>query len=197
MPDSNPLEKRRVWSWPLRLFHWALVVSVAGGWYLGDTRSFTTIELHFYFGYATLALIAARLLWGLFGPRQERLGALVTGPGRFVAYLRGLGQRAPSGVVGHNPLGGLSVVAMLLVLTVQAGTGLFAEDDTLFAEGPFAGLVASDLRLTLTAIHGWTAQILAGLVVLHLAAILFYAFWKREDLVRPMVTGWKWVRRDE
>jgi len=133
---GQPLEKRRVWDVPTRLFHWALVGTVVTGLYLGEYRDFSTINLHFYFGYATGGLLAFRLLWGFIGSKPSRLSALFPSPRRLFSYLSTVRKRQPSGVAGHNPLGALSVLAMIAALAVQVTTGLFAEDDGLFAEGP-------------------------------------------------------------
>ena len=193
--SDEPFEKQRVWDVPTRLFHWALVGTVATGLYLGEYRDFSTINLHFYFGYATAALLAFRILWGFVGPQPSRFKPLFPRPKTLFAYLGKVGRRQPSGVAGHNPLGGLSVVAMLAALIVQIVTGLFAEDDGLFAEGPLSEYISDSTVLTMTSIHHTTTRVILGLIALHIAAILFYLLWKRENLIKPMLSGWKWVRR--
>lgn len=192
--DGDALVRRKVWDIPTRLFHWALVGTVLTGLYLGEYRQFSTIQLHFYFGYATGALIAFRLLWGLFGPAHARLSGLFPSPKSLFSYLGNLFARRPSGVAGHNPLGALSVLAMIAALSVQVVTGLCSEDDGLFSQGPLVEYLDASLVLKMTAIHHWSSRVVMALIVLHLAAILFYRFWKREDLVTAMVTGWKTVR---
>ena len=191
------LEQRRVWDIPTRLFHWSLVGTVVTGLYLGEYRGFSTINLHFYFGYATAGLLAFRLLWGFIGPQPSRLSALFPSPKRLFSYMSTLGRRRPSGTAGHNPMGALSVVAMIVALIVQITTGLFAEDDGLFAEGPLSEYVADSTVLTMTAVHHYTSRVILFLVATHIAAILFYQVWKRENLVKPMITGWKWVKRKD
>ncbi len=198
MTEATPeTEKRKIWDVPTRLFHWALVGTVLTGLYLGEFRSFSTVQLHFYFGYATGGLLAFRLLWGLFGPAPARWSALFPSPRALVHYARTLFARRPSGVAGHNPLGALSVLAMVAALSVQVITGLCSEDDGLFSQGPLVDYLDSSTVLTMTAIHHWSSRVVMALIVLHLAAILFYRVWKREDLVTAMITGWKRVRRDE
>jgi len=193
-PD-NSLEKRRVWDIPTRLFHWALVGTVLTGLYLGEYRSFSTINLHFYFGYATAALLTFRILWGFIGPQPSRLKSLFPSPKNLFTYLGKIGQRRPSGVSGHNPLGGLSVLAIILALVVQVVTGLFAEDDGLFAEGPFSEYISDSTVLTMNSIHYMTSRVILALIAVHIVAILFYLIWKRENLIKPMISGWKWVKR--
>jgi len=194
---ATEFELRRIWDLPTRLFHWALVVTVVVGWYLGEYRDFSTIDLHFYFGYTTGGLLVFRLLWGLVGPSHARLSALIPGPKHLFAYSRGLLRRQPSGVAGHNPIGALSVLMMLIALIVQVATGLIAEDDGLFAQGPLREYVSSSTSLTANAIHYWNSRLLLALVGLHVTAILFYLIWKHENLIKPMISGWKSVKRKQ
>jgi len=196
MADKAKLTEERVWDLPTRLFHWALVASVTAGWALGEFRSFSTINWHFYLGYTTGGLILFRLIWGIVGPPTARLSALFPKPSEVIDYLRHLSDREPSAVVGHSPLGSLSVLALLTSLMVQVSTGLFAEDDSLFSEGPLSYLVEEKTVQFCNAIHEINSGILMGLVILHVGALLFYLIWKRENLIRPMITGWKIVRRD-
>ena len=187
-------ERAYVWDFPTRIFHWLLAVAVGVGWYLGDNRSFTNIDYHFYLGYAVGGLVVLRILWGFFGPKPSRLSALVPTPRSLFAYARTLGTRQPSGTAGHNPLGSLSVIALLVSLLVQVGTGLFAEDDGLFSAGPLSSYASAWLVAELNAIHYWNSRVLLVLVGTHVGAILFYWLWKRENLVGAMITGWKLVR---
>lgn len=196
MNSQTEYAEERVWDLPTRIFHWALVVSVATGWALGEFRSFSTINYHFYLGYTTAGLIVFRLIWGLVGPRSARLSALFPGPAEIIRYLTNLKNREPSALAGHSPLGSLAVLAILASLIVQVSTGLFAEDDALFSEGPLSYLVSEKTVQFCNAIHALNSKVLLGLVVLHVAALVFYLVWKRENLIRPMITGWKLVRRD-
>lgn len=197
MSEKTVLKERKVWSLPTRLFHWALAGTVLTGLYLGEFREFSTIQLHFYFGYATGGLLVFRLLWGLFGPAEARFSHLVPSPRSLVSYLKHVLARRPSGVAGHNPLGALSVLAMLAALAVQVMTGLGSEDDGLFSSGPLVPYLDSGTVLKMTAIHYWSSRVVMALVVLHLVAILFYRVWKRDDLVTAMVTGRKKVRETD
>jgi cytochrome b len=115
---------------------------------------------------------------------------LSAGHARWLAYLRQLPARQPALSAGHSPLGALAVLAMLLLLAVQALTGLFA-NDTIFNNGPLYGYVSGALSDRLTGLHKANFDWLLVLIGLHLATIAFYALWKRTNLVRPMVTGRK------
>ena len=179
-----------------RLWHWVLVLAVTVSWSFGRFMSFDTIQWHFYLGYLILGLIVFRCLWGVVGPRPARFSSLLTTPGKLFGYLRHVGQRKPSGTPGHNPLGSLSVILMLLAITAQAVSGLFIESDDFFEYGPLAGYVTEATVSRLTWWHHLNADIILALVVLHVSAILFYLIWKNENLIKPMITGWKWVKRD-
>lgn len=173
-----------VWDLPTRLFHWLLVLLVAGAW-LSHEFGDVTLIWHQWNGYAVLTLLLFRLVWGFIGSSTARFTDFVKGPGTVLRYLRA-GARAPS--LGHNPVGGWSVLAMLGVLTLQAVTGLFTSDDIL-AAGPLNFLVSLDAADTLSSIHRLGYYVLLGLVGLHLAAILFHRLAHGENLVRAMITG--------
>lgn len=183
--------KTLVWDLPTRLSHWGLAIAVTGAWLTGE---FGPIDKtwHMRFGYAALVLVAFRILWGFLGGYHARFTALLPKLKSLFGYLRTVPQRAPSPHAGHNPLGVLSVMALLAAVAVQATTGLFADDD-IFARGPLATTVSSATRSTLTSIHVQFQYVVLGLVLLHLAAIAYYSLWKRSDLAKAMVTGKKTV----
>jgi len=183
----------RVWDLPTRLFHWALVVVIAGALitqYIGGNA----MDWHFRFGYAALALVLFRVLWGLFGPRYARFTSFIRSPAAILAYCKGAhagpgGAATPAPAVGHNPLGGLSVLAMLGVILLQAGTGLFTNDD-IASEGPLAHLVDKDLSDRISWLHAQiTGQLIYALIALHVLAIAYHRVRKKVDLVTPMITG--------
>ncbi len=201
--QKTPTQERQrfawvaVWDVPTRLFHWALVICVCAAWYIGYYRDFSNIDYHFYLGYAIGGLVVFRLLWGVVGPQPIRLASLFHGPASVFRYLSKVFRREPSGTRGHNPIGSLSVLAMLLSLAVQVTTGLFAEDDGLFASGPLAVYVNANTILQMNEIHYYNSRILFALVGLHVFAGLFYLIWKRENLIGAMITGKKWVKLDD
>lgn len=181
----------RVWDLPTRLFHWALaacVVALVATAYAGGAW----IDWHARLGYTVLALLVFRIVWGFIGGRWSRFASFLYAPGSIAAYLRG--QPHPDHLVGHNPLGAGSVLAMLLVLLAQVGTGLVSDDEIAF-QGPLNRYVATATGLTATWYHKQVGQwLLIGLVVLHVAAVLYYLWGKRENLLRPMLGGDKEVR---
>lgn len=182
----------QIWDPAIRVFHWALVVLVVGSWVLGKFATplgLTTMTLHFWAGYAIAGLLAFRLVWGVIGPHNARWSSFVRGPAAVLAYLRELPARRPSHAAGHNPLGGWSVLAILAVLAAQIATGLILDPEDYINIGPLAGMVSPGWNRWALGMHHTLGGVLLALIVLHVAAILFYRFWKREDLVTPMITG--------
>jgi len=189
-------KQEKIWDPVTRLWHWVLALAVGVGWSFGKFMSFDNVQWHFYLGYLVLALVLFRWLWGFIGPAPVRFTALLPTPGALLGYLRHVGRREPSGTPGHNPLGSVSVLLMLLAITAQAVTGLFIASDDFFESGPLAGYVSEATADRLTWWHHLNADFILVLVVLHLGAILFYLLWKKENLVKPMISGWKWVKRN-
>lgn len=185
----------RVWDLPLRLFHWMLVLAVTGSLITGQFSSdlgLWAAEWHKLFGYAVLVLLLFRLSWGFAGGTYARFGSFVRGPRAVIGYLGELTGRRPARLrLGHNPLGGWSTIAMLLCLAVQAGSGLFLSDEDLGLEGPLSKYVGGAMAERLSTLHEANFVLLLFLIGLHLSAIAFYLFAKRENLVKPMITGFR------
>lgn len=194
MNHHDEAQRVRVWDPALRAFHWLLATLVVANWLLGQFGP-NIMTLHFWLGYAILALLLFRILWGFIGPAPARFTSFVRGPGAIIGYLRHMGRREPSHWPGHNPLGALSVLAILAALLAQTATGLIADPEDFVNVGPFADQVAGSTARKAVGWHHLGSNIILLLVLIHVAVILFYRFWKNEDLVRPMITGWKWVRR--
>ncbi len=178
-----------VWDLPTRIFHWLLVALVA--------TAYATVEAggnwmiwHMRCGFAMLALLGFRIFWGVVGGRQSRFTAFVRGPSAVWQYARQLRDNDAPRHLGHNPMGGWSVMAMLVALIVQAVTGLFANDD-IFIEGPLYSWVTKATSDLLTRIHRVNQEIVIALVTLHVGAIVFYLVIKKENLFWPMITGIK------
>lgn len=176
----------RVWDLPTRLFHWLLVFFVVGLVITGYTGG-NAMQWHARFGYAVLTLLLFRIVWGFIGGHWSRFANFLHGPSSILAYVGG--RAHPDHLVGHNPLGAGSVFAMLLVLLAQVGTGLVGDDEIAFT-GPLNRFVSSAAGLRATWYHKQVGQwLLIGLVVLHVAAVVWYLHRRRQDLVRPMVVG--------
>lgn len=180
----------RVWDLPLRIFHWALAFCVIAA-YISQSIGGNAMVWHGRFGLAVLGLLTFRLAWGFVGSTNARFRHFVRGPKAIAAYLRGQWSG-----LGHNPLGALSVLALLGVPLLLTLTGLFANDDIAF-EGPLYVLIDKDLSDRITKIHHWFEPVILILVGLHVAAIAFYVWVKKQTLVKPMMTGWKEVAEGE
>jgi cytochrome b len=178
-----------VWDLPLRLFHWLLVLLVAASFVSAEIGG-KAMQLHFLSGYTILALVLFRILWGFAGGTHARFASFVRGPAEVISYLRNLPRRDAPRHLGHNPAGAWSVLLMLLSLLLQAGTGLFANDDE-STEGPLAGLAGKAWSDRITEIHEFNSGLLYVLIGLHLAAIVYYLAYRRDNLVRSMLTGFK------
>lgn len=190
---KGPVHEIRLWDPLLRGFHWLLAGFVIVAWCLGQFGP-AKMTLHFWCGYVVTGLLIFRLVWGFVGPAPARFAHFLPGPGTLGGYLRQMFLREPSYWPGHNPIGALSVIAMLAALAAQVSSGLISDPDDYINVGPLASYVSSATRSKAVGLHEIGANLILILVLLHLAAILFYRFWKREDLVRPMLTGVKRVR---
>ena len=176
----------RVWDLPTRVFHWALLFFVLGLVKTGLTGG-EDMVWHFRCGYAVLSLLLFRIVWGLVGGHWSRFSSFIYAPSTVVNYVKG--RSNPLHSVGHNPMGAGSVFAMLFFLLAQVGTGLFSDDD-IASSGPLSKFVANSTVSLLTNYHKNIGKfVLLALVVLHIAAIVFYLVKKRENLVKPMLQG--------
>jgi len=176
----------RVWDAPTRLFHWLLVGAIAFAWWSAETDH---MDWHLDAGYFVLGLVVFRLYWGFVGSTTARFGNFVVGPRTTLIYLCSLPKRAPSTAVGHNPLGAWSIVAMLLLITVLAVLGLFAVDTDGLSSGPLSDRVDYETARLCAQYHATLFHVLQGLIALHILAVLFYLFYKRDNLIGPMLHG--------
>lgn len=177
----------RLWDGPVRLVHWLLVGLVAFSWWAVEDH----LNWHRWSGYAVMGLVLFRIYWGFAGSGAARFSSFVKGPKATLAYLPAMSSRAPSDTPGHNPLGALSIVAILAVLVALVGTGLFTVDIDAFEGGPLSDRVSFETGRAIAEIHELVFRALQALVVLHVAAVLYYRYWKRTNLVGPMITGWR------
>jgi cytochrome b len=190
MPGNTDVEVK-VWDLPVRLFHWAIVVlfsfQLVTGWMGGSVMSW-----HVWSGYSVLVLVVFRILWGFAGSTHARFASFIAGPAATLHFAKRLFSREAVPQVGHNPLGGWMVIALVVSLALQAGTGLFANDG-LATEGPLAALVSLDVSNTISTIHRGNLKVLLALSVLHITGVLFHLIVKRENLIGAMFTGVKRV----
>jgi cytochrome b len=181
---DEPLHRVRVWDLPTRLFHWSLAASIVGLVVTGYAGG-ATMYWHARLGYAVLALLLFRVVWGFVGGRWSRFASFAYSPRHVIRYLRGQEE----GGLGHNPLGALSVYAMLAGLVAQVGSGLVSDDQFSFT-GPLNRFVSEAQGLAATWFHKQVGQwALATLILLHIAAIVFYQVRRKQNLTLTMIDG--------
>jgi cytochrome b len=168
------LEKQLIWDWPIRLFHWLLVLSFAGAWLTAESERWRLA--HITFGYTMLGLVIFRLLWGVVGTRHARFTSFLRGPAAVVGYIRSLVTLRPQHYAGHNPLGALAIVVFLVLILITAGTGYLTYND--------AAEWAEEM-------HEGAAAVMLGAVIAHIVGVTATSFLHRENLLRAMITGRK------
>ena len=178
----------RVWDLPTRLFHWLIVALFAFSWW---TSEYDHFDWHTWSGYGILTLVLFRIAWGFVGSTTARFSNFLRGPRAFLAYGRHLFDRSTPVTPGHNPMGGWSVMALILLLLTQVVLGLFAIDVDGLNSGPLNNLVSFDTGRTASHLHSFVFNLLLVFVGLHVAFIAFYLIYKRENLVRAMLVGVK------
>jgi len=186
---SEGMRRTKLWDLPVRLTHWSFVALLPALW---GSAELGKIDLHKTLGLIMLGLVLFRILWGLIGSQTARFTQFVKGPSTVLAYMRGLrsGEEVAA-VVGHNPMGAVSVVLLLGLLAAQVTVGLFTQDVDGVESGPLNFMVTYETADSLRGVHELLFNLILAFVVLHLAAILFYTFKKKDRLVPPMITGSK------
>jgi len=182
-------KKVRVWDLPVRLFHWTLVVLLVTSYFSGRAGG-DWMKLHFWSGYTILTLLLFRIAWGFVGSTTARFAHFVKGPAEWFAYLKDMmaGQRTYD--VGHNPVGGMMVVVLILAVLAQAAAGLFSADtDMGTVNGPLANMIPDKWVDRVTHFHEFWVNVLLCLAALHVLAALIYLVWKRQNLIGAMFTG--------
>jgi len=140
-------------------------------------------DLHIWSGLGVMSLVIFRILWGVFGSSTARFASFVRGPKTVFGYLQGTWRG-----IGHNPLGALSVIALLAMVSLQVGLGLFASDEDGIMQGPLASLVSIEAGDWARKWHETLFNLLLALIAVHVAAIVFYRF-RGQSLMKPMITG--------
>ena len=180
---------RLVWDLPLRLAHWGLALALTGS-FVTDWIGTSAFGVHVVCGSVALVLVGFRVAWGFVGPAHARFADFVRGPRAVLASLRGLTRAGHRRRAGHTPLGGWMALALLALVGVQACLGLFANDE-INHTGPLYGYVGGHLSNRLSAWHARIAYAILAAVALHVAAALYYRFALGDDLVGPLLTGYK------
>ncbi len=179
---TEPVPRVRVWDVPTRLVHWLLVLLVVFSWWTAETGR---MEWHRWSGYTLLGLLIFRIYWGLAGSSTARFSRFVRGPRAISNYLKGGWAAVP----GHNPLGALSVVALLALLVTQVVLGLFAVDVDGIESGPLSTYVSFETGRAAASFHEDNFNVLTALILLHVIAVAYYVFFRKQSLVAAMVHG--------
>ena len=182
----DPSARTRIWDLPTRLFHWLLAALVIFSFTTGKLGA-DWLTWHFRSGYAIASLLLFRLLWGFAGSRYARFASFLPSPSQIWRTVSSE-SRALRVSAGHSEIGTLSVYALLVVLAVQVGTGVFTNDGS-FTEGPWVKFISEALSNRLSRIHYYNHWLVVGLTALHVAAIAYYLLARKEDLLTPMLTG--------
>lgn len=182
-----------VWDIAIRFFHWLLAFMMVGLFYTGLTGE---MVWHFRLGYSIFALILFRISWGFFGGTYARFNSFLFHPLEIFDYFKNFFNPNPlKDYLGHNPVGGLSVIVLLSLILVQAISGLFSTDD-IASEGPLYLLVSNKVANFFTKIHKFNFKLLIPLILIHIGAIYFYFLYKKENLIKPMITGYKTTKEN-
>ncbi|HXQ31801.1 MAG TPA: cytochrome b/b6 domain-containing protein [Steroidobacteraceae bacterium] len=182
-------DRQLVWDLPLRVSHWGLALGVTGSFvthYIG-TAAF---RWDVWCGYSTLTLVGFRLVWGCIGPRFARFVSFVSSPAAVIAHFRTLRGGGYRRAAGHTPLGVWMILLLLALLLAQALTGRFANDE-IINTGPLAGYVSHATSNRISAWHEYLSDVILGAVALHVAAAGYYRRVLGDDLVSPLITGYK------
>ncbi len=183
---TDKIGKVLVWDWTVRLFHWGTVLLIPALWYTAEQG---IMDWHRRLGLTLFGVLIFRIYWGFAGTQPARFVDFIKGPDAILSYLKGLKERPYRPSSGHNPVGGLSVIAMLAALVAQVGFGLFAVDVDGLESGPLARFVDFDTGRQFSDLHEMMFNILVALIGLHIAAILVYRVLLKSNLVTAMVTG--------
>lgn len=184
--------KVKVWDLPTRFFHWAMVLLMALLWWSADAGE---MQWHQIFAYSLLVLIGFRLFWGFVGSDTARFSHFVHHPKVVLAYLNEVRSKGISVELGHNPMGGYMVIALISIISLQLVTGLFATDDV-FTEGPLYSYVSSDTSAFLTWLHKLNFNLILLLSAVHVLAVIVHAL-KGDKLIGAMFSGYKRIPKFE
>ncbi|WP_206482878.1 cytochrome b/b6 domain-containing protein [Thalassotalea sp. G2M2-11] len=177
-----------VWDLPIRLFHWGFVGLLIALWYTSDQDN-GLIELHMQLGYIALALVLFRIIWGFIGTTHAKFKNFIPSFYQLRIYIRQRNNNVKQ-YAGHNPMGSLMVLLMLLLILLQSISGLFMSDDV-FSAGPYAGVLSGDMEGMVKFFHHNGFDFIVIISAIHIAAVFYYLLVKRQNLIKPMLSGKK------
>lgn len=178
MTQTQQKQSVLVWDLPVRVFHWLLVLSFAGAWVTAESEAQQMI--HYAFGYTACGLVLFRIIWGLIGTRYARFTQFIKGPNKSTHHIKSLLNRQQDHQLGHNPVGALAMVLLMVLILMLGLTGYWIVKDLL------SELVGDA--------HEIIASLAMAVVTVHIAAAILMSFFQKENLIKSMVTGKKWGR---
>ncbi len=177
--NDDLLPRQPIWDLPVRIVHWYLFIAIVVMWWSGEQGQ---AQIHEWVGYSVLCATVTRISWGFVGGIGARFRAFVVGPKVILNYIRKGGEFA-----GHNPLGALSVVLMLLCMLIQGSSGLFSTDHILF-EGPLASW-AGEFSSLFSELHVVNWCFLKLLILLHVLAVIWHQWGRGQPIIQAMWRG--------
>ncbi len=181
------MQIRKIWDGGVRLFHWSQLLLIIGLWWTAEQELF---GFHMLQAYVLAALLGARIIWGFIGSETARFRQFIPTLSRLLAY-----RREPKPVAGHNPMSALMIIALIVAVVLQWGSGLMASDD-LSAEGPLYSLVRSDFADFADGFHHWWFNAIVALAVIHALAAIWHQR-QGDKVISAMLSGKKAVSVDE
>ncbi|RTR34654.1 cytochrome b/b6 domain-containing protein [Shewanella atlantica] len=178
--------KIKVWDLPVRIFHWGMIALLGGLWWTADAGE---MEWHQVLAYCLMVFIIFRLVWGIVGSDTARFSQFIKHPKTVLGYVKYTKHQGVSASIGHNPLGGYMVLALIALVTMQLSTGLFSTDE-IFTEGPLYSFVSSETGASMSWLHKKIFYVMLGFAAVHVLAVIFHGV-KGDKLVRPMLSGYK------
>ena len=188
------IQQIKVWDIFIRVFHWSLLATFTISYIQED--DFPT--LHIYSGYTMMALITLRLIWGFIGSKHARFSNFVVRPDAAIKYMKEVVQFRAKRYMGHNPAGGMMVIALLISLSMTLLFGLLTYGASEFS-GPLAGIVSGVSELSANIfeeLHEFFANFTLFLVVLHVIGVAIASLQHKENLVKSMVNGYKQIKQN-
>lgn len=191
--SGAPAELVKVWDLPTRAVHWAIVGLFVISW---SSAELDWHLVHRVSGYTMLTVVLFRVYWGFVGSDSARFGRFLRGPSAVLAYVDTLFQRDQAPSEGHNPLGGWAAALLLGLLLTQCAIGLVALPVSGTDGGPLSGYLSFDSAREMALIHGRMFNVALLVVIVHVCAVGFYWFVKRQNLLLPMITGYRTAAND-
>lgn len=191
----SKFQKILIWDFPTRLFHWLLTLCIVAQWLTSELGG-DLMDWHFVIGYFTLGLILFRLVWGFIGPKHARFNQFLVSPNKLIQYLKTLRRGNAPNYVGHNPIGGLIVPLIIVVIGLQVISGLFASDDV-FYSGPYMASISAESQALMDWLHSQTFDVITVIIVIHILALLWHRFIAKHHLISAMFTGKKEAPKDQ